>query len=381
MARTPNAPKVYGTGLIALDVIYGLDAETPRFHAGGTCGNVLAALAFLGWDAFPISRLSPDQAGAIVRADLARWGVHQDFIQLEPTTSTPIIVEQVVRTKRGVPVHRFHLSCLQCGGWYPAFRPLREDMANAAIPQLRSPHVFFADRVSKGIVELAKHCAESGALVFFEPCGTGDTKLFRQMIQLAHVVKYSQERAKNFLDILQTAAPLLQIETLGEDGLRYQSRLPHAQTRGWKKVDAIEVAELKDAAGAGDWTSAGLINRLGRNGASGFLQTESETLAGAFTQAQAIAAWNCQFEGARGGMYASSRPTLDKFVSSASAKPALDEVFHERTPKLVSKAIELCPDCMPTRGKIAEAPLGEIKARRMATRVLLTQKSIPVDGK
>ena len=358
-----KAPTVFGTGLIALDVIYGLDAETPRFHAGGTCGNVLAALSFLGWDSFPISRLAPDPAGAIVRTDLARWGVRDDFIELEPTASTPIIVEQIVRTKRGVPVHRFHLSCPQCGGWYPAFRPLREDMTTAALPQLGTPHVFFADRVSKGIVQLAKHFAKAGALVFFEPCGTGDTKLFKQMVQLAHVLKYSQERATSFLDILQSATPLLQIETLGEDGLRYQSRLPRTRSKAWKRMDAVEVADLKDAAGAGDWTTTGLINCLGGGGATAFSRADDDTLTAAFKQAQAIAAWNCQYEGARGGMYASSRSTMEAFIASALKKPIVATNKPEQALKLVSRALELCRDCTPITGRIAKATVESSNSR------------------
>lgn len=363
MPKTPQIPTVFGTGLIALDVIYGLDAETPRFHGGGTCGNVLAALSYLGWQSFPISRLARDQAGMIVRTDLARWGVRQDFIELEPTASTPVIVEQIVRTKRGVPVHRFHLACQRCGGWFPSFRPLREDTALQAIPHLGKPHVFFADRVSKGIVSLAKHFAQSGALVFFEPCGTGDTKLFKQMLQLSHVVKYSQARVKSFLDILQSATPLLQIETLGEDGLRYQSRLPRAATDGWKKIDAVDVADVRDAAGSGDWTTAGLINCVGQGGASRFTRLDDDSLSKAFKQAQAMAAWNCQYEGARGGMYASSRASLETFVASAlnSTHAAVEK--REKLPKLVSRALELCPDCKPVKGRITEA-LSDAHSRR-----------------
>lgn len=363
MPRTRHIPTVFGTGLVALDVIYGLDAETPRFHAGGTCGNVLAALSYLGWHSFPISRLARDAAGMIVRTDLARWGVRQDFIELEPTATTPVIVEQIVRTKRGVPVHRFHLSCPRCGGWLPAFRPLREDTAIQAMPRLGRPHVFFADRVSKGIVRLARHFAESGALVFFEPCGTGDTKLFKQMLQLSHVVKYSQDRAKSFIDILQSARPLLQVETLGEDGLRYRCRLPRAATDGWRKIDAVDVADIKDAAGSGDWTTAGLINCMGQGGASRFALLDDDALLAAFKQAQAMGAWNCQYEGARGGMYASSRASLQTFVASALDKTPAAVKKHEKLPKLVSRALEFCPDCSPVKGRIAET-LSEGRTRR-----------------
>jgi hypothetical protein len=45
-------PRAFGIGLIALDLVMGADRESSvRSWAGGTCGNVLSILAYLGWDA------------------------------------------------------------------------------------------------------------------------------------------------------------------------------------------------------------------------------------------------------------------------------------------------------------------------------------------
>lgn len=365
MRAKSSTPIVYGTGLIALDVIYGLESEAPRFNAGGTCGNVLVGLSFLGWKSYPISRLADDAAGEIVRTDLARWGVRLDFVGLSPTAPTPIIIEQIVQTKRGVPTHRFHLTCPGCGGWYPSFRPLREDTVTNALSRFKAPSVLFVDRVSKGIVQLATHCARAGALIVFEPCGAGDTKLFKQMLQLAHVVKYSQERAKSFIDILPTATPLLQVETLGEDGLRYLSRLANAKSKGWKKVDAIEISVIKDAAGSGDWSTVGLVDALGRLGLRGFHAAKDSELVSALKYSQAIAAWNCGYEGARGGMYHASRSTLQTFIDSALKKPASAASHTERPSKLVSRALDLCPECKPIKGSVATS-VGKREIRNTA---------------
>jgi len=56
---TPR-PVVVGTGRLTLDVIVRQGA-TPRCQAGGTCGNVLANLAWLGWDAYPLTDLGADE--------------------------------------------------------------------------------------------------------------------------------------------------------------------------------------------------------------------------------------------------------------------------------------------------------------------------------
>lgn len=49
-------PTVVGTGLVALDVVFNEKQDEPIGRwAGGTCGNVLSILSWLGWSAWPIS--------------------------------------------------------------------------------------------------------------------------------------------------------------------------------------------------------------------------------------------------------------------------------------------------------------------------------------
>ena len=77
--EVPRHPSVFGAGLIALDLVANADSSSSfRAQAGGTCGNVLTALAYLGWNSYPIARLNDDAASRVVRADLTRWGVHLD---------------------------------------------------------------------------------------------------------------------------------------------------------------------------------------------------------------------------------------------------------------------------------------------------------------
>ena len=51
-------PAVTGMGLVALDMVITEPSDRePRFFAGGTCGNVLTILSYLGWAATPVARL------------------------------------------------------------------------------------------------------------------------------------------------------------------------------------------------------------------------------------------------------------------------------------------------------------------------------------
>ena len=63
-------PICIGTGLIALDVIYTTDKK-PNFLAGGSCGNVLTILSYLGWKSLPIARLGNDAEGKRIVEDLS----------------------------------------------------------------------------------------------------------------------------------------------------------------------------------------------------------------------------------------------------------------------------------------------------------------------
>ena len=58
-------PVCLGTGLVVLDVVMnGNPHSRSKVWAGGSCGNVLTILSYLGWNAFPITRLGNDDAGS-----------------------------------------------------------------------------------------------------------------------------------------------------------------------------------------------------------------------------------------------------------------------------------------------------------------------------
>ena len=55
---TYSPAPVAGAGFVALDILLASDHDgTMRRRAGGTCGNVLAILSFLGFDSVAIARL------------------------------------------------------------------------------------------------------------------------------------------------------------------------------------------------------------------------------------------------------------------------------------------------------------------------------------
>ena len=170
MNHPEERPKIFGTGLIALDLVIGLDSEAPvHSWAGGTCGNVLTIMRYLGWDAYPIARMNGDPASERVRADMAKWGVKLDFANCAPTGHTPIIIQQIKRARDGSPTHRFLWTCPHCGKRLPSYRPVTQHAVEDITLALPGSAVFFMDRLSRAALTLAAEAAQNGAVVLFEP--------------------------------------------------------------------------------------------------------------------------------------------------------------------------------------------------------------------
>jgi fructokinase len=296
-------PVVIGTGLVALDVVIADDAAAePLLCAGGTCGNVLTALAFLGWDAYPVARLRADAASKRVIHDLTYWGVRLDFVSVSETGSTPVVVQHIRENGNGERSHKFSRRCPTCGNWLPWYKAVKAAAIPDLSPRLPKANVFYFDRTSRGAVTLAEHARLAGALVVFEPSAESDPALLDDAIAAAHVVKIAADRRRGNESVLTAKRPALIIETLGADGLRYSKS--SAGKRVWKSLPAFPVKDLRDSAGAGDWCTAGIISQLGSLGPIGLAGAPTSTVEHAIRQGQAMASWTCRYDGARGGMYA-----------------------------------------------------------------------------
>ena len=338
--------KVVGAGLIALDLVIGSDSEAPvRSWAGGTCGNVLSILAYLGWDAFPVGRMNGDDASERVCADMERWGVHLDWIHCAPTTDSPIVVHRIRRNKDGQSRHRFSWVCPKCGEWLPAFKPITVSAVEQVKPALVGASVFFLDRLSRGTLMLAAEASNRGAAVVFEPSSKGDARLRSEALAIAHVVKYADGRLRGVPGVMGAdSATLLEVQTLGARGLRYRHRLGRGVSN-WMHLEPVAAPRLADACGSGDWCTAGMIAKAAVSGQAGLRATGPRGIRAALRYGQALAAWNCGFEGARGGMYAVSRAAFGRQVSSL-LKGQFDGFADELRERVASPGVT-CPACPP----------------------------------
>jgi len=312
-----SKPTVVGTGLLALDYIINAKGnDSAHIWAGGTCGNVLTILSHFGWESFPISRLNEDDTSDYIRRDLQRWGVRLDFTQVGTPSETPVFVQENKRTQCGHVTHSFSRNCPACEALLPSYEPIETSAVKSVVESIPASDIFFMDRVSKAALMLAKQCANKGALVVYEPSVRSDPDLEFEALKLAHIVKYSNERFENYIDEFNTNI-LLEIKTEGKNGLRFRSNLINTTDNDWKHVSSIQVGEFVDAAGAGDWCTAGLISKVGVGGFERFASITQTELIEALLFGQELSAWNCGFEGARGGMYRVGRRPYDSPFSEA----------------------------------------------------------------
>jgi sugar/nucleoside kinase (ribokinase family) len=346
--RKPGRPRVWGIGLTALDVILEQGSPQSRVAAGGTCGNVMSILAYFGWHATALARLAHDAAGTAIISDLRRWGVDTNAIDLRPQAKTPIIVEKIRKDSSGVPFHTFSFHCPSCGGRLPQFQPVVSAAVEPFLENNKHVDVVFADRVSRSALQLAESASKKEAVIFFEPSASSVPKQREEMLQLAHIVKCSHDRVEDMGDLEWGPNTVLQIQTMGRGGLQFRTSLDGRHRAAWRTLPAVPVPNLKDAAGAGDWLSAALINCLCLGGAAHLRKRTFEQVVRALSFGQALAAWNCSYSGARGSMYALSSRQFWKVINhlhrGKTAKPMNETSY---VPELSEGAHSICGLCQP----------------------------------
>ncbi len=333
MTERHGARSVLSNGYIALDVVKTSDGTWLR--SGGTASNVAGNLAFLGWSSALLGVIGADDAGRIVKDDLESAGVNTSRLRLLPDAGTPIVLHRI-----DVRGHRYSFGCSLCGRRYVRHRPVSNEDVRDALESMGLASVFFFDRPSAGAVAMARSHAAAGRLVFYEPSTTGRADGHREAATLAHVVKYSAERAKSFREPIPDDAGVLQIITYGQDGLAFRLR-----DTTWRRQGGFTTAAV-DAAGAGDWLTAVLIHLLPTDVDAWTDDSVWETL----STAQAAAAISCTLPGAR---------SLASSVTREELTREIDLIRSGRTPNPLSmpdfgraSADRLCDECLLPLGLV-----------------------------
>ncbi len=262
---------IIGSGIYNLDTIVVRDyPEWPQMRpftdkvvleeVGGTCGNVMSILAWMGWDAKPIACLDDSPQGLKIKDDLKRYGCDCRYVTNTPGGGTTLLLCTHKKTAEGEHVMSVRAGS-PGGSRFPKRHFLRaRDEAPAFLESLdEAPAVFFFDDPAAGNRMLAKGLRERGSLIYFEPSRLVSNADF-EAVAVSDIIKFSEE---NIPDVSFTKAyqDKVFIQTMGPKGGRFKYK-----GKPWKVIEAEPVECVVDTEGAGDWFTASLINNLAESG-------------------------------------------------------------------------------------------------------------------
>lgn len=341
-----NKMKCSGSGFVTLDLLEsGIGNEFP-VSAGGSFGNVMLILAYLGWEAAPILRLGQDWPAQQIMENFKQYCVQSSAIQLDPSVNTPVIIQHQQPGK--AKDHRFIHRCPQCTAFFPSYTPVKVTSMESHRDILQATDVYFFDRASPSAIRGAQIAKSAGAFVVFEPSSFGNEAQLAKAIRTSDVVKFSNDRSRDS-GAESLCHDVICIETHGALGLRF--RLPQVSgDHEWVWSSPVENKEIVDTSGAGDWTTAGMIHSMLTLGA-GRVHANREILEASLRYGQALAALNCRFAGARGLAQAvsASEALLYSHMLSMGYSFHITERRHAGTGALMTASLDqICLQCAAT---------------------------------
>ncbi len=295
---------IIGSGIYYLDIIVVRDyPEWPQLRpfsdhtvleeVGGTCGNVMCMLSWLGWKAMPQVCLDNSPEGLKVSSDLRRYGCDCRYVTNTPEGGTSLLKCTHKKSPDGTKTISFRVGS-PGGSRFPKRHFLRaRDEAPAFLDKLSEcPGVYFFDDPAAGHRLIARFLREKGATVYFEPSGIG-TKAELEAVGVSDIVKFSGDIIPD-ISFTERFADKLFIQTLGSEGLRFKLR-----DGAWIHVTPVPCDNVVDWEGAGDWTTSAFLNELASSGTPLSNHTE-DSIAEALKAAQVVASKSVGYLSSKG---------------------------------------------------------------------------------
>lgn len=287
-----------GTGLVSLDILMrGNEEKAVSYKVGGTCGNVMMILAYMGWESYPVARLNGSDYSHTMLQDMRAHGVHTDFVSTFDDGATPVIIQHNIIDKDGNPTHKFTFKGGK-GGFFLDYKAITKKVAMQVLESLTfEPTVFFFDRVSPATAAMSEYFKKKKTLVYFEPSSNKSNKVqFEKCLANSDIVKFSNQRLPE-VSFTEGYKDKLFIQTLGSQGLRFK-----LFAEGWMDLPANSNINVVDTSGAGDWTTATLLDAMVEAGITSIKDLTIPLVKRFLEKAQGKASESCSYEGARGLM-------------------------------------------------------------------------------
>ena len=295
---------VIGSGVYVLDAIVVRDypawpqlrpftERTVLEEVGGTCGNVMCILAWLGWKAMPEVSLDDSPEGLKLASDLSRYGCDCRYVTNTPQGGTTLL--RCTHKKDADGNHTIAFRATGPGGSrFPKRHFLRaRDEVPAFLDALdEAPGVYFFDDPAAGHRLIARTLRQRGTLVYFEPSSLKSNAEL-DAVAASDIVKFSGTHVTD--ESLTNRFPdKLFIRTLGADGLRFRLRGGR-----WVDLPPVPCENVVDWEGAGDWTTSVFLTQLAALDKP-FGELDEDDVRRCLEAAQAVAAQSVCFLSSKG---------------------------------------------------------------------------------
>ena len=269
------------------------DVETIYQHVGGTAGNVMSILAWMGWHSLPAARLDDSEVGLQLKADLESYGCDTRYLTNTPDGGTTIL-DIIHKTGRDGKPKTAYMAHSPRGGCFINHRFWTLKQAQELFDSLEEmPDVFFFDRCAPGNILLAQLFHERGVLVYYEPNEPVDRNFLRA-VAASDIVKFSNEKHPD-VSFTEGFTNKLFIQTMSEKGLRFKLR-----AEGWITIPPEHNPHAVDGEGAGDWTTSAFIHEMGHHRMLTFDRIHLPNVTHCLEEAQRIASQSVSYIGAKG---------------------------------------------------------------------------------
>ena len=323
--------KILGAGFSCVDIIN--CGNVPKISLGGTAANVITVLARFGLETQFLTSEYCGELGEWYKNALQIRNIEPIYFQKSKKRISTVLEE--INTFNGD--HRFKTLCPVCGHKFVNVILPPSEKINQIEKMMKSMNLFFYDRFSSGIKLLADVNLDGWNV--YEP---NSFRMYENLLngcKVADIIKFSEERIPDkicqcLLKDLKTSRTKLVIVSLGRKGVKFSCKKGECWG-AWQYLPGIECKKVVDAAGAGDWLTAGFLYKLILE-----FPHQQEVVNDMVNEklqfAQRLAAAACNYIGAQGILTDPTGVALLNSITNLSLEEIEDSEFYERLQ---------CPEC------------------------------------
>ena len=310
-----------GAGNLCIDAVFrrdypngfgsktGVTDTSVSQEVGGSMGNVMCNLAYLGWKTYPIAKLGPSRAAMQILDDFRRYGVDTRLCTADETGETYIYKAHHYFDADGKPEMKNGRIKIHSGRYSPegvysrfsGYKPIgvRNNDVQYVMERIDfAPTVYFFDSAHAGHREVAQRLKQRGTLIYFEPTNP-NVPMLAKCMEMSDIIKVSRDNFPNLEQLVPDLSQKLVIQTLDSEGARF-----NLCGKEWVTVPPTHNDHVIDHEGAGDMTTSAFLNALGQMDALSIGKMTSEKVLKALTHAMVYGSCCCSYLGAHSMWYA-----------------------------------------------------------------------------